>query len=357
MITGSETTHLLGRPLPIQLEVKLPVISAHDAVTLGLRDDQLVRPLVAVQNEALKLHLLGMTFDAPPSMRLKEGSTLTMRVQMLANGSAVLKPIEASTQLAASVAPSRIDRLLLMPNGLGALLQALKPESLMQVLAPTAVAMPKVAQLLELVQRGRPSMQTLTGPGLKRAILNSGFLGEVLLAQKQVDPTDLKFLLRQLIERLGPGHEASVSKLDELVDDMEAFQLQTFQVEGGRAVPLHVVLSFRDAPPVEVSIHRERTGQDPRESVWDVDLYTQSDEFGGVWLRTRIVGIDRVGLTMWMEREEVCAIASQRGPLLRDTLRQAQLNLIDFQVIHGARPDRLGTPSAPKSGSLIDCEA
>ncbi|MEY5027766.1 MAG: hypothetical protein RLZ63_81 [Pseudomonadota bacterium] len=357
MITGSETTLLVGRPLPTLFEGKLPVISAHDAVTLGLRDDQIVRPLVTVQNEALKLHLLGMTFDAPPNIPLKEGSTLTLRVQMLANGGAILKPLEAAVQAAATVSPARIDRLLLMPNSLNALLQALRPASLLQMLAPAAAALPQVSQALELVQRTRPSMQTLDGAALKRAILNSGFLGEVLLAQKQVDPTDLKFLLRQLIEKLGPGHEASASKLDELLDDMEAFQVQTLQVDSGRAVPLHVVLSFRDAPPVEVSIHRERAGQDAQDSVWDVDLYMQSDELGGVWLRTRILGIDRVGLTMWMEREEVCALASQRGPLLRDALRQAQLNLIDFQVIHGARPDRVDTPSAPKSGSLIDCEA
>lgn len=357
MITGSETTHLVGRTLSIFFEGKLPVISAHDALTLGLRDDQIVRPLVAVQNEALKLNLLGMTFDPPPNMRMKAGDTLTLRVHMLPNGSVVLKPLELSAQSTASVAPARLDRLLLMPNGIGDLLQALRPASLLQMFSPAVAALPQVAQVLELVQRTRPSMQTLDGPALKKSILNSGFLSEVLLAQKQVDSADLKFLLRQLIDRLGAEHETSTSKLGELLDDIEAFQLQTLQVEGGRAVPLHVVLSFRDAPPVEVSIRRESSGKDPQESVWDVDLYTQNDDFGGVWLRTRIIGSDRVGLTMWCEHQELCMLAGQRGPLLRDALRQAQLSLIDFQVVHGPRPDRVGAPLAPQSGRLIDCEA
>lgn len=357
MITGSETAHLAGRPLPILFEGKLPIISAQDLLTLGLREDQIVRPLVAIQNEALKLNLLGMTFDLPASMRLKEGDTPVMRVQILPNGTAVLKPLEATQQLAQSVSPARIDRLMLMPNGLGALLQALRPAALMQWLSPGVSALPQVAPLLQQIQRARPSLHDLDGPALKRAVLNSGFVSEALLAQKQADPMDLKFLLRQLIDRLGPEHEATSSRLGELVDDMEAFQLQTLQLDPGRSLPLHVMLSFRDAHPVEVTIYREQSGQDPQDSVWDVDLYTQSDELGEVWLRTRVIGVDRVGLTMWVEREEVRTMAAQRGPELRAALRDAQLSLIDFQVIHGQRPDKVMAVSGPKTGRLIDCEA
>lgn len=357
MITGSETALLVGRPLPVLFEGKLPIISAHDVVTLGLRDDQIVRPLVSVQSDALKLNLLGMTFDPPANMRLKEGDTPIMRVQILANGSAVLKPAISQEQLAPSVSPARIDRLLLMPNGLGALLQALRPATLMQMLSPAAIALPQVAPLLQQVQRTRPSIQDLDGPALKRAVMNSGFLSEALLAQRQADPIDLKLLLRQLMERLGPEHEVASSPLAELVDDIEAFQLQTLQVDPGRHLPLHVMLSFRDAHPVEVTIHRDRAGQDPQESVWDVDLYTRSDELGEVWLRTRVIGIDRVGLTMWVEREEVRSMAALRGPELRDALREAQLSLIDFQVLHGPRPDKVMATAGPKTGRLIDCEA
>ncbi len=52
-------------------------------------------------------------------------------------------------------------------------------------------------------------------------------------------------------------------------------------------------------------------------------------------------------------------MAVQRGHLLRDALREAQLTLNDFRVIHGLRPDQAspGSSAGPGTGRLIDCEA
>lgn len=360
MITGSETTHLVGRPMPVAYEGKLPVIPAQDVMALGLREDQVVRPLVAVQSEALKLVLQGKPFDPPAGMRLVAGDTPLMRVHILANGSAVLRPAEAQAQASGQTAPARLDRLLLLPNGLQTLLSALQPGRLLQMLAPMQSALPQVGPLAKLIQRARPSMEGMDGDTLKRAMLSSGFLSETLLAQKSAEPTDLKLLLRQMLHRMmqDPAQEESTRKLSELVDEMEAFQLQTLQVDSGRTAPVHVVLSFHNAPPIEMRIQQEREGRDLQNTAWDVDLFTQSEEWGGIWLRTRVMGEDRIGLTMWAERDEVSALASQRGYLLRDALRDAQLSLVDFKVIHGARPDRAPPPAAPGgAGRLIDCEA
>ena len=364
MITGSETTHLTARPLPVMADGKLPVIPAQDVMALGLREDQVVRPLVAIQSEALKLVLQGKPFDPPAGMKLVPGDTPMMRVHLLPNGSAVLRPMEPHTQATAhtspQVAPARLDRLLLLPNGLQALFTALRPTQLLQSLTQLQSALPQIAPLVTTIQRSRPGMDELNAVTLKKAMLSSGFMGEALLAQKTAEPTDLKFLLRQLLSRVAQesAHEESTRKLSELVDDMEAFQVQTLQADAGRSAPIHLVLSFHNAPPVEMRIQQERSGQEAQDSSWDVDLYTQSDEWGGIWLRTRVIGEDRIGLTMWAEREDVKTLAVQRGYLLRDALRDAQLSLVDFQVIHGARPDRMAPPASPGgAGRLIDCEA
>ncbi len=359
MISGSETTHLVLRQLPAVFEARTPVIPAPDVLALGLREDQTVRPLVTVQSDALKLVLQGKAFEPPPGMKLVPGESPLMKVHLLPGGGAVLRLLETAAPMPGVVAPTRLDRLLLMPKGFDALFQALRPGVLQQLLAPAAASQPQVGLLLQQLLRMRPSSDSLDGPGLRQAMLASGFLTEARLRQPSAGPADLKSVLRQLIEQLQPAHEEPAAKLSEVVDEIEAFQLQTLQSDPARPLPLHLVLAFGNGPPLQLTIHRDKPGKPPEESAWDVDLYTRSDDWGQIWLRTRVLGTDRVGLTMWAEREDIHALAVQRGHLLREALREAQLTLNDFRVIHGLRPDQASpAPSAgPGTGRLIDCEA
>ncbi len=357
MITGSETVHLLARPLPAVLEARLSVIPAPDVVALGLRDDQIVRPLVTVQSDALKLVLQGRAFDPLPGMKLVAGESPPMRVQLLPGGGAVLHLVQTATTTPPTVAPARLERLFHMPGGFDHLLQALRPGVLQQWLAPAVASNPQVGTLLQIFLRARPAMDGLDGPGLRQAILASGFLTESRLQRKSAGPVDLKSVFRQLIEQLQSEHPEPASKLAEAVDEIEAFQLQTLQNDPARPLPLNLVLAFGNGPPMQLTVHRDKPGKPREESTWDVDLYSQSDDWGQIWLRTRVIGTDRVGLTLWAEREDIYTLAVQRGHLLRDALREAQLTLNDFRVIHGPRPR--STPPSPAAGTgrLIDCEA
>jgi hypothetical protein len=358
MITGSETTPLVSRQLPAVLEPRLPLIPAPDVLTLGLREDQVVRPLVTVQSDALKLVLQGRVFDPPAGMRLVAGESPLMRVHLLPGGGAILRLAEAPAPAAPqSLAPLRLDRLLHMPASVETLLQALRPGVMQQWLAPALASNPQVGALLQLFLRVRPGIETLDGPGLRQAILASGFFTETQLLRKSGAPSDLKSVLRQLIEQLQSDHTEASAKLTEVVDEIEAFQLQTLQSDPARPLPLQLVLAFGNGPPVQLTVHRDRPGKPREQSAWDVDLYTRSEAWGQIWLRTRVIGTDRVGLTMWAEREDIYTLAVKRGHLLRESLREAQLTLNDFRVIHGQRPD--STPPSPAGGPgrLIDCEA
>lgn len=359
MITGSETTHLVSRQLPVVLEARLPVIPPPDVLALGLREDQIVRPLVTVQGDVLKLVLLGKVLDPPPGMKLVAGASPLMRVQLLSGGGALLRPVdEEAVPVPASVAPARLDRLLLMPGGFDTLLQALRPGVLQQWLAPALASNPQVSTLLQLLLRSRPAMDTLDGPGLRQAMLASGFLTEAQLLQKSAAaPANLKSVFRQLIEQLQSSHPEPAAKLGEVVDAMEALQLQTLQSDPARPLPLQLMLAFGNGPPVQLTIHRDRPRKPREERAWDVDLYTRSDDWGQIWLRTRVLGTDQVGLTMWAEREDIYTLAVQRGHLLRDSLREVQLTLNDFRVIHGQRPQAVAASPTAGPGRLIDCEA
>ena len=357
MITGSETTHLVSRQLPLVIEARLPVIPAADVLALGLREDQVVRPVVTVQSDALKLVLQGREFDPPPGMKLVVGESVLMRVQLLAGGGAVLRPVEPLVPTPGTVVPSRIDRLLLMPQGLDVLFQALQPGVIQQWVAPAVSSHPQVAVLLQLLMRSRPSTEGLDGPALRQAMLASGFLTETQLQHKTGVPVDLKSVLRQLIEQLQSTDSQAADKLGGVVDHIEALQLQSLQSDTARPLPLHLVLSFVNGPPVQLTIERGRPAKTSEESFWDVDLYTRSDDWGRIWLRTRVTGSDVVGLTMWAKRKDIYTLAVERGHQLRESLREAQLTLNDFRVIHGLRPDQAAPVSNASPGRLIDCEA
>jgi hypothetical protein len=357
MISGSETTHLVSRQLSAIVETRLPVIPAPDVLSLDLREDQIVRPLVTVHGDGLKLVLQGRTFDPPPGMKLVVGESPLMRVHLLMGGGAVLHLAEEVAPPPPTLAPMRLDRLLHMPGGFDTLLQALRPGVLQQWLAPALASNPQVGALLQILLRARPAMDGLDGPGLRQAMWASGFLTESQLLRKSGSPSDLKSVLRQIIERLQSEHPEPAAKLTEVVDEIEAFQLQALQNDPARPLPVHLALAFGNGPPVQLTVHRDRPGKPREESAWDVDLYTRSDAWGQIWLRTRVIGTERVGLTMWAEREDIYSLAVQRGHLLRESLRQAQLTLNDFRVIHGSRPDSAPPSPSGGPGRLIDCEA
>lgn len=357
MISGSETTHLVSRQLSAIVETRLPVIPAPDVLTLGLREDQIVRPLVTIQSDALKLVLQGRAFDPPPGMKLVPGKSPLMRVHLLTGGGAVLHLAEEVAPPTPTLAPIRLERLLHMPGSIDTLLQALRPGVLQQWLAPALANNPQVGALLQILLRGRPAMDGLDGPGLRQAMRASGFLTESQLLRKAASPFDLKSVLRQLTERLQSEYPETAAKLTEVVDEIEAFQLQTLQNDPTRPMPLHLALAFGNGPPVQLTVHRDRVTKPPEESAWDVELYTRSEDWGQIWLRTRVIGNERVGLTMWAERKDICSLAVQRGHLLRESLREAQLTLNNFRIIHGLRPDTVAPSPSAGPGRLIDCEA
>lgn len=362
MITGSETTHLTVKALPIFLEGKLPLIPAKDAIALGLREDQLVRPMVAVRNEQLKLILQGHAFDPPPHARLQAGDQPLMRVQILASGAAQLRPVEQppATQTAATTLPviPRLERLALHPLGMDALLNLLRPGGLQTLLPAAALANPEINALVLALLKLRPNMDSLRGESLRQAILGSGFLTEALLARGKPQTVDTKSLLRQLLRRLegmGLGDHAS-GVMSDAIDDIESHQIQAIENRTPHEAPLQLALGFANAPPVELKISREPERNDG-ERPWAVNIHSQSERWGELWLQTRVFSDERVELTMWAQREDVYSAAQQNSRALASELANAGLDLIGFQVVHGARPGEAPQWAPPDSGSLIDVEA
>jgi len=356
MITGAETVGLLGRAPPIYLEGRLPLLlQAKDVLALGLRDGQMVKPTAEVRQEQLKLVLQNRAFDLPPGLRIQAGDVLPMQVQLLANGSAQLRallPNKGTTSQEAQVAgaATRLEQLAVRPQlGLSSWLRIFQPGFLQQVQAqlPAAAEAMAGARLL-------PRMGTLDGPALKLALLRSGMFTESrLLAGVAEGGHDIKLVLRDWVRRLTLNTPLAQS-LSEAVDDIESAQLQALDgaaIREGWAF----VLGFCDAPPIHVQIRREGGQQAPSDAPWLVNIHSESDQWGPLWLQVKVLSEQRVGLTMWAERVSVYLSAKAHAEGLAQEMREADLVLVGFRVIHGRRTDEPEV-LAP-SGRLVDFKA
>jgi hypothetical protein len=358
MITGAETAGLVGRPSPIYLEGRLPLLlQAKDVMALGLRDGQMVKPTIEVRQEQLKMVLFNRVFDLPPGLRAQAGDVLSMQVQMLANGGAQLRalaPTKAQQHQEAQLAgaASRVDQLSLRPQStLSAWVRLLEPGWLQQVFSQLGSS---TETATATTPRWLPRMGTLDGPALKLALLRSGLFTESRLASGGLEAgQDLKLMLRDWMRRLGASNPL-VQPLSEAVDDIESAQLHALDPASGRE-GLALVLGFADAPPVHLQIQREGGRQAPPDAPWLVNIHSDSVQWGPLWLQVKVLTQQRVGLTMWAERESIYLSAQARSEGLAQEMREADLDLVSFRVIHGRRTDEPERVAA--QGSLIDFKA
>lgn len=361
MITGAETAHLANRPGNIFLEGRLPLVSAPMARELGLRDGQVVEARPQAQGAGWSLQLPGgsvpLPQDAAASARLVSGEALRLRVQLLADGSVLLRPLSDRSPLAADpLLPNRSLQLMHRPPEPAALMQLLQPASLDQLLQQARTLSPELASSLQTWMRLRPAMSQLTPLRLQQILMHSGWMTEALLAQgRGAAQMDLKSTLRGLLKVLA-GTSESRGLLQDAVDDIESRQLQAGEtgIGMGKEWAISLVLPFVDSPPVQVRMAwRPPEGDSP--SRFTLQLHTNSPELGDLWLQSQISGLSKVDLVMWADREDVARRAQARSASLAEELDSAGLQMTRLQVIHGRRPDSVEEARRPpQSGSMVD---
>ena len=366
MITGAETAHLTPKTPTIYLEGKLPLVITKTAADLGLRDGQVIQSTVEYKLDALRLNLQGpqqgqfidLPKDLPAGLRLASGDTALFRVQVMANGSIVLRPLQAApapaspTPAEAAALPGRTAQLGFRPPDMQALAQLLRPgvlDSMLQGLPASAPELGALQQWLRL----RPGMAQLTPEKLQQAIHNSGFMTESLLSQGLgAGLVDLKSVLRQLL-RSGSATDKD-SLIGDSLDDIESHQMTAQETLTGREWVFSMMLPFADAEPVNLRFSRSRRqpGQDKPPFV--IHLHTRNRDLGEVWLQTRISDQTDVDMVMWALREDVVLRAKALANNLEQELDSAGLNMTRLQIIHGAGPQQPRPYGAPDMGSLLD---
>lgn len=336
---------LPGRANPIFLEGRLLPLRAETAQALNLRDAQVVQGQIQVRADQPMLVLRGTALPLPPGWPQAASGLQWLQVKATAQGW-FLQPTQAPGGTASSPADalvSRLNALLFRPPGQADMTALLASGQL-----PRLVQSSGDPVLQQLWQNWPLQMQKLQPEALARAV--AAALGaEVWLGRGLPVPgTDPRAFLRKLMghlrERLetleGPEAlkvEEELQALQSGLDHLESQPVQAAQAQAQNMLLWQMTLPFADAEPVELEFRRppRQGGQD---SPLTVNVHTQSQALGELWLRTTLHGLDRLDLMLWAVRQEVAQLARARGPELGELLSQAGLQMQSLQVVHGARP-------------------
>jgi len=360
MITGAETAHLSQRPANIFLEGRLPMVLAPLARELGLSDGQVIAANVRAQEASWALRLPGgqqlqWPRELAPNARWVSGETRLFRVSLQADGSVLLRPIEAQPSATlAALLPDRRLQLMHRPPDCASLRQLLQPASLDQLLLQARELAPELGTGLQAWMRLRPAMAQLTPDKLQQLLLQGGWMTEALLAQgRGAGLLDFKSTLRGLLKTLGNAAEIR-APLQDALDDIESRQLQSSQAVNGQEWAVTLVLPFLDSPPVQVRMGwRPAEGDAP--SHFTLQLHTSSPALGDLWLQSQISHLSQVDLVVWADRADVAQRAQARSASLAEELDSAGLHMTRLQVIHGRRPESTNAPwQPPGNGSVVD---
>lgn len=370
---GPEQLNFATRPTPIFLEGVVAVrISEQMAKNVGLRDNQIIRGVIENRNGLLKLMFNNQEFEWSASKNFKPGDKIDFRYESSVYGrslraisqaptpgissaplsSTVLSStVLSSTGLASTGASSltgtspRLLSLLYRPDQPSMLSQLFKPGGLELLLSQVA-HIPAQSGLGQL----RQSMGGLSGDAVKNALLNSGLFGEFLLGSQSPQRTDLKQLLRNLLRNM--PLQSAVGNIELAIDEIESRQIESLQAQQNREISYHFVLPFGDSNPVEVHLERGASSPEQEESDWVINLHTDSEVLGELWLKTTLKDTASLEMIMWVQRPHVAAMARTATLELEQELKAFGLQLTKLSVLNATRPTLDAQLSGP--GHVVD---
>ena len=360
---GPEQLNFATRPTPIFLEGVVAVrVSEQMAKNVGLRDNQIIRGVIENRNGLLKLIFNNQEFEWSASKKFKPGDKIDFRYESSVYGRS-LRAISQAPTLGISSAPlsstvlsstgassltgtsPRLLSLLYRPDQPSMLSQLFKPGGLELLLSQVA-HLPAQSGLGQL----RQSMGGLSGDAVKNALLNSGLFGEFLLGSQSPQRTDLKQLLRNLLRNM--PLQSAVGNIEMAIDEIESRQIESLQAQQNREISYHFVLPFGDSNPVEVHLERGASSPEQEESDWVINLHTDSEVLGELWLKTTLKDTASLEMIMWVQRPHVAAMARTATLGLEQELKAFGLQLTKLSVLNAIRPTLDARLSGP--GHVVD---
>ncbi len=377
---GPEQVNFMPRPAPVLME-GLEAIRVTDQVAknIGLQDNQVVRAAVEDRQGILKLVLNNREFDWKSSKRFKAGDFLNFKV-ISGKSETILQPIASNSSSSISSPTlnnllgggdtARIMSLFYRPNQPSSVAKFFSPDSLTEFLSKVndRNINLKIDQLLQSMRSYSPEM-------VRSALQNSGLFGESMLTKYSSQKSDLKQILRAILN-LGGLTKSELTTITQAVDEIESNQLDSMQASKSRGVSYNFVIPFSDSDPVEINIESEgsdssaeelnRTSQNiesteldngserPRANSqnWVVNLYTDSQELGEIWSKATLKSEKSADLILWAKDPQAVQLARDGELFLGELFAGFGISLKKFIVLNAERPTIEKSLTGP--GQVLD---
>ena len=353
---GPEQINLSPRPPPVPMEgIAAARVSEQVAKAIGLRDNQIVRGIIEDRGGLLKLVLNNRELDWDDSRRFKPGDRIDFRVESSIYGRS-LRPILGAEVKVASASIPVPAALGASPRLLSLLYRPVMPSMVNQLFRPQTMA-PFVDQLAaanarQIADQLITSMQRITPDVVRSGLLSSGLFGEYMLMQQGASRPDLKQFLRNLLKSTAPNQARAIAELTGAIDEIESRQIEGLQAQQNRELSYHFVLPFFDANPVSVHIEREAMYADNADVDWVINLHTETDSLGELWLKTTLKANSQLEMILWADQPGSVDIARSASADLKGRLRDFGLELTKLTLLDARRPSIDSALSGP--GQVVD---
>lgn len=375
MLTGNEAiAQVGGKILPIYLEGRLIPVPEATSRELALNPNQVVRAVVEMRGESLVLMINGKALEMAPQARYKPGDALWLRLIDTPQGGLALKqvpppvgtpaagvPTPAAAAAAApqpAVSPS-VSSLFAQPANLSGLAALLSNAGGLASITSTLQAAGGLGPLGILLQ-GRAAMARLSPEAVKNALRASGLFTESRLARGEQVVGDMKAALRDALVRMGQSPrmvDGLRQATQSAVREMESSQADSLAAASQRELSFGFVIPFKDADPVLVQFFRPRKTEEQPDPPFTINLHTQSQDLGEVWMKTMVSPNRSLDLVMWADRADTASRAQKAKAELVEELEGAGLSVKTLLVVHGRRPPEPSPVIREAPGVVFDRQA
>ena len=337
---GPEQLNITPRLSPHVLESS-PVVAVSEKVAreIGLADNQVIRGLIATRGGLMKLLINGQELGWAASKKFKPGDTIDFRVRTTVDGKTLLpisvelaNSLRRANPLSNSGESLRLLSLLYRPGSGATQRELFKPSRLQDVVKQSID--PNLSQIIAQITY---KMRGISPKTVRDALLGSGLFGEFSLKAQVSGPLDLKQTMRKLLLTSKPDGPAA-GNIEKVIDEIEGRQLEALQAQQKQELSYHFVMPFVDANPVEIHFQRGAISIDGEAPIWVINLHTESDEIGELWLKTAVTADLDIDMTLWADSMDIAEKARKATDNLEKSLGEFGLKLTKLTILNSERP-------------------
>lgn len=336
-------------------------LSSEDVRSLRLRNDQVVSASVEVVPGGIKLTLSDRGFFFPQAVSgfLPSELFLNFRVQLLASGSGVLKPVPAkkTDQIfnEDSDGNSLVQRLFQKPDS--APHKALTSGHIEYALSQLLPENSRAREALTVLRDSLPNLSQLSFEEFIKHVNYAAGSPETYIAKGLKWQESLREKIRKVLELA--EHESEVlGELADALDEMDSLAVKTHFIQGNspNASVYAFYLPFLDFSPVKLVIERqEKSGADSQsKNRWLVSVGVNDYFLGRNTLRALFDQLDSVELSMWIEKDWVLDAAQRKKDVLMSELGSLGISVSEFSLFEGEYQGDVKLSDGRTSGKLVD---